>query len=588
MRHIKLIEAVAGKRFKIKLAVFVLIGMVVAILDVIGLSLANELIASTQFPAESDTLKTIKLLIFSFSMNSAIALVILTLSLKSIVAALLNYAIYSAIAKEQSRITNRVFLANIGKYNQHSKKKTLDSLVDGLSMGMNYAIVDYLSSSLVAIVEFIFISIICIYLFILNPQLFFILFSFFILVAVLQVKYVGKMAQDIGLRIEKYSIEVRRDLVDSFNLSQELKLSGLLKSRVQSIYPKLIILSRSYALKTVAQNVPKYIYELLSIGVLILIYITIDSTDFNLEFFGDLGIYAFAFSRLFPSLLRFQSALLVMRSSSGQGSNSFDLIEAESTSSENPIVNQSKLWNEKRVTPLREFDELKISDLSFRYSQGDFKLSIKNLVFRQGEFIAIMGETGSGKTTLGELMLGGIEPDEGSVTINGVLIDKWIGENPGALGYVPQSVFLTNDSLSYNVSLKRDLSDGEVIRIDNLLARLGITLDSDKNSLGDTDRKAQQQSAIDYSGGQSQRIGVARALFSTPRVIVIDEGTSSQDAFSETKILEYLSKEIKQRITIFIAHRPEVLNYCGRVIHLQSGEIIFDGSPSEYLENFPK
>jgi ABC-type bacteriocin/lantibiotic exporter with double-glycine peptidase domain len=149
-------------------------------------------------------------------------------------------------------------------------------------------------------------------------------------------------------------------------------------------------------------------------------------------------------------------------------------------------------------------------------------------------------------------------------------------------------VFLTNDSLSYNVALKHDLSDSEIIRIDNLLARLSITLDSDKNFLWDSDRKIHQQSALDYSGGQSQRIGVARALFSTPRVIVIDEGTSSQDVFSETKILEYLSKETKQRITIFIAHRPGVLNYCSRVLYLQSGEIIFDGSPSEYLQNFTK
>ncbi|MFW5800240.1 MAG: ABC transporter ATP-binding protein [Spirochaetota bacterium] len=227
--------------------------------------------------------------------------------------------------------------------------------------------------------------------------------------------------------------------------------------------------------------------------------------------------------------------------------------------------------------------DIKVENLNFKY-EGDKESALKNISFKinRGETLGIMGRTGSGKTSLVNLLLRLHDPERNTIFID----DNDILEIPlntlrDSIGYVPQDNFLFTDNIYNNIDFgHRDKSKEEIIEAakkacvhenivefkdgyDTLVGERGVTL----------------------SGGQKQRISIARALIKDPKILILDDAVSSVDTDTEEKILGHLKEDRKYKTTIIIAHRISTIQNADKIIVIDEGEVIEEGTHNELLEN---
>jgi ABC-type multidrug transport system fused ATPase/permease subunit len=292
-------------------------------------------------------------------------------------------------------------------------------------------------------------------------------------------------------------------------------------------------------------------------------------------------IFLASASRITPALLRIQQGILTLKQCSGSAEITFGLINEVDL--ENDIVSDLRLCDFK----YENFNStIEINNVSFKYST-DKKFAIRsiNLNIKSGTITAIVGPSGAGKTTLVDLLLGILEPDEGEVKISGVnpknAIQKW----PGSISYVPQSIFISMDSVRGNIGLgypSTQIPDDRVwealtlVKLDQMVKDLENGLDS---TLG--------EGGAEISGGQRQRIGIARALFTKPKVLVLDEATSALDAQTEKVISDSIEKLLGQTSVIIVAHRLSTVRRATQVVYIDNGSILASGTFEEVRSLVP-
>lgn len=236
------------------------------------------------------------------------------------------------------------------------------------------------------------------------------------------------------------------------------------------------------------------------------------------------------------------------------------------------------------------FEKLSIENLSYNYKQDQEKY-IKNPVLkdinfeiRAGEKIGIIGKTGSGKSTLLNCMMGLLKPTQGSIKLNNISIIEDSYKWHNTISFVPQDIFLINDDIYKNISLKNEIDLTEKNKIDELISMLNLknlmTESRIMEKLGDKIQRV--------SEGEKQRIGIARALFKNHKVLFLDEATSSLDVNTEAKILNSVLKYFKNLTIITVAHRLTTIEKHDRVIMLENGRIVKIGKPQEVILDFKK
>jgi len=237
--------------------------------------------------------------------------------------------------------------------------------------------------------------------------------------------------------------------------------------------------------------------------------------------------------------------------------------------------------NKNKKSFLKE--KIDIKNLDFKYQKSQ-KLILKNISFSisQGQAIALVGSTGSGKTTLADLVLGLLKPTKGKIEVDGVDIQKNISSWQQNIGYIPQFIYLSDDSIKNNIAF--GLEENE---IDNDKLQRAIEVSQLTEFISELPEKENTkigEQGIRLSGGQRQRIGIARALYDNPEVLVMDEATSSLDNITEKFIIEAIEKLKKDRTIIIIAHRLSTVKNCDKLYILKKGEIVDQGTYSELIK----
>ena len=221
------------------------------------------------------------------------------------------------------------------------------------------------------------------------------------------------------------------------------------------------------------------------------------------------------------------------------------------------------------------FEQLTLSEVRFCYLDAERDaLSGINLTIRRGESIGIVGSTGSGKSTLLDILLGLLEPTEGQILLNG---ERSTLKDAGwrrFIGLVPQRVHILDDTLSFNITLNTfDVNSErlhECVRLamlDDVVAELPKGLETRLGERGER-----------LSGGQQQRVAIARALYRKPAVFVFDEATAALDNAAERYIMEAMARLQGETTTIMVAHRLSSLRACDRIIRLEQGRIVAEGT----------
>ena len=227
--------------------------------------------------------------------------------------------------------------------------------------------------------------------------------------------------------------------------------------------------------------------------------------------------------------------------------------------------------------------ELVLQDIKFRYPERDqYVLNGVSLSIKRGQSVAFVGSSGAGKTTLVDIILGLLSPDGGKILIDDADVTSQQAWRRGLFGYVPQSIYLLDDTLRANIAFGlpgQEVDDAalaeavEMARIGDLVNRLPQGLDT---LVGEGGAK--------ISGGERQRLGIARALYHKPDFIVFDEATSALDNVTEREFSDALLKMRGRQTVIFIAHRLSTIENCDKVFFIDAGEIVGEGTYSELME----
>jgi ABC-type multidrug transport system fused ATPase/permease subunit len=229
---------------------------------------------------------------------------------------------------------------------------------------------------------------------------------------------------------------------------------------------------------------------------------------------------------------------------------------------------------------------IEISNVSFKYPLAtETALNGIDLIINEGSTVALVGPSGAGKTSIVDGLLGVLSPDSGKVLISGLEPSATVSRWPGAISYVPQDVIVTNGSIRENVSLGFPVSVAtyelvmdalKLAQADDFVSALPMGMDT---SVGDRGTK--------LSGGQRQRIGIARALFTRPKLLVLDEATSSLDGQTESDISQAI-QGLKGSVTVvMIAHRLATVINADQVIYMDKGRIIAQGTFEEVRRAVP-
>ncbi len=224
------------------------------------------------------------------------------------------------------------------------------------------------------------------------------------------------------------------------------------------------------------------------------------------------------------------------------------------------------------VGPLSFTGPLELCGVSFRYEGASVDtLSHVDLRIERGEHVGVCGPTGGGKSTLIDLMVGLLEPTHGEVRVNGEALAGRVRRWQRSVGFVPQMVFLVDDTIRANVALgvPDDEVDADAVARAIALAELSNFVDS----LPDGDQTVVGERGVRLSGGQRQRIAIARALYRDPDIIVLDEATSSLDEETQAALSRSIGRLAGDRTVIAVAHRLSTLKMCDRVISVRGGRV---------------
>ena len=307
-----------------------------------------------------------------------------------------------------------------------------------------------------------------------------------------------------------------------------------------------------YTLFRFYQRIPRIYFEVISVITIVLFILLLIYYDYNLShIITVIGVFTFAAFRLLPSVNKVFSTLQLIKFA------------------KKPINLISQDLSKKIVTSnkpnYKTFDNLKLQNLSFKYEN---KIVIKNLNFdlKRGEKVAIVGETGSGKTTLLDIILGLLDIRKGKIYLNGKKINS-LKNNYLNISYVPQKVFLFDDTIKNNVLFQSNKTFDKAhyekcIRVTQLKKFVNKLFLKDKTIIG--------ENGAEISGGQAQRIGIARALYSSNEIILLDEPTSALDTKTEKIIISNIFKEFKNKTIILITHAKENLKFFNKVYEFKN------------------
>ena len=327
-------------------------------------------------------------------------------------------------------------------------------------------------------------------------------------------------------------------------------------------------------------GLPKFLFEILLVcAFLILVLSLINMNRDMVSIIQYLGVFAIASFRIIPGASRIFTSFQQIK----YRRPTVELLSKE-FDQKNYFYVQKNSQSKNLNIPLKFQKEINLRNLCFSYPiRKKFYLSEISMTIKKGNFIGIIGETGSGKSTLINLFTGLLRPSEGKIEVDELNIFSNLSEWHKKIGYVPQSIYLTDDTVRKNIAfgLRENDIDDDLIKQAVEKASLSEFLKNLPNGL-DT---IVGEKGIRISGGQQQRIGIARALYRNPEILILDEATSSLDNLTEKKIMDSIHFLKRKKTLIVVTHRLSTVNKCDKIFFINKGKITKQGSPSEILSD---
>ena len=512
----------------------------------------------------------------------------LLLVAKSILSFLVTRATFGFLARRQAFVSGRLASLLLRQPLITVHKRTSQESAFALTTGVSSAMLGILGQAVVVASEIALLCVLSVGLFLISPLVTVFTYIYFLLVALVIHRLISKRAGRLGVTAAEADIQSLTLMQNAIRSYREVFVTGRRQVYASNFQGMRWVSASVQADLYLMTQVPKYVFDAaLVIGGGLLVFSQSLSSSVA-EGLATIAVFYIAASRIMPSLMRMQGALIDMKHARGMAKSTFELAAGLGYSPNSSEIVEgdyeqqlARLEQGLTETPdANEAPSISITSASFRYPDADREALLNiDVQIPAGSSVAIVGSTGAGKSTLADLILGVLEPDHGQVLIGSDSPKNTIFLRPGSIGYVPQDIVVVDGTIRENVALGLPTN----LILDDLIweslnnASLGDFLRYERTGL-DTHVG---EHGMRLSGGQRQRLGLARALYTRPKLLVLDEATSALDASTENEITGALRLLRGATTQVIIAHRLATVRECDQVVFLQEGRIEATGSFEE-------
>lgn len=459
--------------------------------------------------------------------------------------------------------------------------RTTQDTLYSVTRGVEVLTIIVLATGVVLIADISLLVVMGLGLFIVDPSTAVVTIAVFALIGFSLYRLLHVRAGELGLKSSKLTIESNEKVVEVFGSYRESIVRNRRDYYAREIGKQRILLADTMAEISFMPYISKYVIETsVVLGALLVGAVQFVFQD-AAHAVATIAIFLAAGTRIAPSVLRVQQGSLQIRGGLGQAGPTLDLIES--------LGNAEFVENvDDTVDAIHEgfVAKIEVESISFAYP-GKGRPAIRNVTFSIpiGASVAIVGPSGAGKTTLIDILLGVLNPDEGRVLVSGLPPLEAVAKWPGALSYVPQDVVIANGSVRENVALgyPSEAATDELITtalkiacLDAFVSELPRGVDSPVGERG-----------AKMSGGQRQRLGIARAMFTKPHLLVLDEATSSLDGETEASISAAIHALRGSTTVLMIAHRLSTVRNADIVLYMAGGIVHSIGTFEEVRAAVP-
>jgi len=368
----------------------------------------------------------------------------------------------------------------------------------------------------------------------------------------------GKIRKDLDSQVSKIALEGLGGIKD-------LLILGKTAFFTEEYTNKNYFKARLNANQATVSQIPRFYLELISIIGLISFIILLLLQGKNSEsLVAILGVFVAATFRMIPSLNRIIAATQSMKYYKPSVDTIFNEIKNNTGKEENHKSSQKYDFK----------NHIELKNIVFGFTKNNRVLDGINLIINKGDTIGFIGESGSGKSTLVDMIIGLHEPISGEILIDGINDFQMSQSWRNNIGYVSQTIYLIDDSISKNIALGTPENEINYIKIREVLKQVQLEKFINSLELGINTKVGER--GVQLSGGQRQRIGIARALYHEPQILILDEATSALDFKTEKDVMESIKNLKGNKTIIMIAHRISTLIDCDEIYKIQNKRILIN------------
>src|SRR5690625_4875487 len=565
-----------NKREKKKFLILFFMMIIAALFETIGIGLIVPFVGIVVRPEIIQEQAILSYLFELFNFQSTTSFIIFSVMLllgvfvfKNLYLLIFNYAQFRVILNQQVKLSSNLFKEYLTKpYAFHLQRNTAE-LLRNINAEVSKVFQGILMAGFQLFTEFLVI--ICIFALLLITAPVATIVATFLLGAsvIFFFTFLRKKISDLGKEQQKVGSTTIKWVNQGLGASKEVKVSGKENFFIRSYTGQSQIRANNSRYMKMLELVPRLFIETLLVSIILLtmLIIVFQGTSMT-QLVSTMALFAMASFRLMPSITRIVSLITSIRYNQAALS----------------VVYDDLFFNNDEYTKIKSYkesfkinsgekafvDSIILKDVSFRYpNQNEYSVKDITLTIPIGKSVAFVGESGAGKTTLVDIILGLFRPENGEVLIDGKNLNDQKDIWQQKIGYIPQSIFLSDDTIRGNVAFgidKDNTDDDEVWRaleqaqLKEFVKELPDKLDT---SIG--------EHGVRISGGQRQRIGIARALYHNPEILFMDEATSALDNETEKEIMKAIDGLKGEKTLIIIAHRLSTIENCDIVFEINNG-----------------
>ena len=571
-----------------KLVIVAIIQVLLGILDLLGVAVIGMLATiavrglQSQQPGDrvSQFLEFVGLNAIGLQKQLIIlgSFAVLVLTLKTIISIFFLRKTFNYLSLKGASITNSLLSRLLNTNIEELQQEQIQQHIFNLTNGVNNLIVGVLNNAILIISDLSLLVILTTGLLIVDPAISILTLLLFAFLGYCIYFLTHTRASKLGKELTNLSVESSQDMYEVITSYREVFVKGGREHYLQNISKLRNKLAKYDAEMKFLPNISKYVAEIGIVTGALLISTVLFATQDKFRAIGILAVFMAASTRIAPAVMRIQQNTILMK--------------VFLNSSEPTLTLATKLRNVDLLdSNINHFSDshsdfeanIGVSNLTFTYSMST-KSAVENinLDINQGQMVALVGPSGGGKSTLVDLILGLLQPDAGVISVSGMnpifVPRKW----PGAIGFVPQKVSIHNGSLKENLCLgynpdeipEKNIWDALEIAnlkefVENLPGRFSYKIEDNGSN---------------FSGGQLQRLGIARALVTKPKLLIFDEATSSLDADTEQKISDSILALKGATTLLIVAHRLSTIRQADKIFYVDNGRIVAQGTFDELLK----